>query len=133
MAEKVGAAEKPAKEKKVPKTHNLSDLTKKLEPFVKDIFKAYDAMEEDHGSHVLTINNKFEKIAEQIGFPKALIRSQISALRRSQKAEKKLKEMSVDELEQEIELLQGFAGTAFGKYVEGKIEKLKAAKAAAEE
>jgi hypothetical protein len=135
MAEKVGAADKPAKEKKVPKTHNLSELTKKLEPFLKEITKAYDAMEEDHGSHVLSINHKFEAISEKIGFPKALIRTQVARIRRAKKAEEQLKEMTVEELEEEISLREGFAGTAFGKYVDEDSldrlrEQLKVAKAA---
>lgn len=127
MAEKVGEADKAVK-KRVPKEHNLADLANKLGPFVKDIMKAYDAMEEDHGSHVLTINNKFDAIAEKVGFPKALIRTQIAKIRRASKEEDTIKEMSEAEIDQEIELATGFAGTLFGKYVEERLEKLKAAR-----
>ena len=128
MAEKLAGDGDTAKKKRPPKTHNIPDLTKKLEPFVKDIMKAYDEMEEDHGSHVLTISNKFEAIAEKIGFPKGLIRSQVAKLRRAAKEADAIKEMEEAEIEQEIELAEGFAGTAFGSFVQDRLTRLRAAK-----
>lgn len=126
MAEKVtGGEAKPAK--RPPKTHNLPELVKALSPFMKDIMGAYDEMEEDHGSHVLTISNKFDAIAEKIGYPKALIRSQVAKIRRESKEADAIKEMDQAELEQEIELAKAFAGTGFGKFAEARLAKLQAA------
>lgn len=131
MAEKVTADNDgdgaPKKGRKVTKTHNQADLAKKLEPFIKDINKAYDAMEEDHGSHVLSINHKFTAIAEKIGHPATAIRSQVAKIRRGIKAEKQLKEAELEELEAEAELLEGFAGTAFGRFVQEKLDKVRSA------
>lgn len=125
MAEKVGGETKASK--RPPKTHNVDDLVKKLEPFMKDIMNSYDAMEEDHGSHVLKISNKFDGIAEKTGFPKSLIRSQVAKIRRAAKEDDAIREMEVAEIEQEIELAKGFAGTAFGKFAEGRLAKLQSA------
>jgi len=111
MAEKLSGSEKPAKEKRPPKTHNMAALTKALDPFLNSVCKMYDEMEKDHGSHVLSINHKFEEIAEKIGFPKGLIRQKVAAIRRAEKAKEALKEMERDEIEQEIELLEAANAT----------------------
>jgi uncharacterized protein YukE len=124
MAEKIGAPEKTAK--RPPKTHNVAELPKKLEPFLKEIMKAYDALEEDHGSHILSINHKFEKISETIGFPKSLIRTHVAKIRRSSKEADTLKEMDDDDLAQEIELQKGWAGTSFAAFTSVYLEKLEA-------
>lgn len=131
MAEKVGAPAEDGgtkkKARKVDKAHNQAELAKKLDPFIKDINKMYDAMEEDHGSHVLSINHKFEAIAEKIGFPKGLIRSQVAKIRTGIKLEKTLREAEAEELEDEIKLLEGFAGTGFGRFVQERLDKVRAA------
>lgn len=128
MADKISGSEKPAKEKRPPKTHNVAELPKKLEPFLKDIMKAYDVMEQDHGSHVLTINNKFETISEKVGFPKALIRKHVAKIRRTEKENDALKEMGDAELDEEIDLQKGWAGTSFAAFTSLYLEKLEAEK-----
>lgn len=129
MAEKATGEDAGAgkKTRKVDKTHNQAELAKKLEPFIKEINKMYDAMEEDHGSHVLSINHKFEAIAEKIGFPKGMVREKVAQIRRGIKEEKKLKEAELEELEDEVKLLEGFAGTGFGRFVQNRLDKMRVA------
>lgn len=123
MAESVEAPEGADKQRKPGKGHNRAQLKKLLAPFVPEIFDAYQKMEEVHGSHVMKINRRFDKIAEETGFPKAMIRSEISRARRRMKEEQKEKEMD-DELREENEALrEAFQGTAFGSYFEGLLAK----------
>lgn len=123
MAEKVtGDPEKKARKKKAPAAgHNLEDLRKKLAPFVKGITDAYDDMEEDHGSHVLTIAAKFEKAAESTGFPKGLLRTEIARIRRKQKEEAKEIAMDDDEREDTERFRACMDGTPMGKWAQGSL------------
>lgn len=123
MAEKATPekAAKPKKEKAPKKPVDLDNLRKKLAPFAKDIFTAYEAMEQDHGSHVLTINHKFDKAAENTGFPKSLLRSEIARMRRKQKEEEKEQSMAEEEREDIERFRDAMEGTPFGKWAEGEL------------
>lgn len=113
---KAGKTPKPA-----GKGHNLDEMRKKLLPFVKGLTDAYDKMEEVHGSHVLTINHKFDTAAEATGFPKATLRKEIARIRRRMKEEASEQEMSEEERE-DIETFRNvMSGTPFGAYAAGKL------------
>lgn len=122
MAEKVAANDAGKKARApAPKGHNLDDLRKKLAPFTKAIFEAYDAMETDHGSHVLTINHKFEKAAESTGFPKSLLRQEVARMRRRKKDEEREKAMADEEREDIERFRAAMDGTPFGAYAAGQL------------
>lgn len=130
MAEKLtsdGGQSPKGKRGRVPKNHNQKELVKKLDPFIPEMIGLYDKMEEVHGTHMTRINNRFKKIAEDIDFPIPMLRSHIANIRRLQKAEAKIAEMSREDLEAAIELAEGFAGTAFGDYFKNTVENLKEA------
>lgn len=127
MAEVVKGAGAPKKKEKGPKkTHNLDDLRRKLGPYVKGITDAYDAMEEDHGSHVLTISDKFNKAAESTGFPVSLLRREISRIRRNIKDEKREQELKPDERQEIEQFRAAMDGLPMGKYAAGQLAKGKA-------
>lgn len=122
MAEKAtGNGAAAPKTKPAAKGHNLEELRKKLLPFVKGLTDAYDKMEEVHGSHVLTINHKFDTAAEATGFPKALLRKEISRLRRRMKEEANEQGMSEEERDDIEKFRNVMAGTPFGAYAAGKL------------
>lgn len=123
MAEKATGNTKGATAKKqLPaKTHNLDEVRKKLAPFVKAITDAYDKMEEVHGSHVLTINHKFDTAAEATGLPKSLLRKEIARIRRRIKEEAREQEMSEEEREDTEKFRDAMDGTPFGVYAAGQL------------
>lgn len=122
MAEKATGNGKPGKALKLaPKGHNLDEVRKKMLPFVKGIDDAYDKMEEVHGSHVLTINHKFDTAAEATGIPKAILRREIARMRRRKKELAREQEMSEEERDDVEKLRDAMDGTPFGAFFAGRL------------
>lgn len=127
MAENLKPAAAKDKPKGKPgKGHNITELRKSLAPYVTDIMKMYDEMEEDHGSHVTRIGNKFEKVGEATGFGTGKLRSEIARMRRRQKEIAKEQEMDEDEREETERFREALAGTPMAKWAEGELAKPKA-------
>lgn len=104
------------------KGHNSID-PKKAEAGVKEILKAFDAMEADSGAHRNKIKELYEKHANATGMTRKNLRKEVANIRREKARQAEELEMEQDERDEIEAFRKSMAGTPFGAFVGGELAK----------
>ena len=113
-------AAKDKDEEKPGKGHNSIDA-KKAETGVKEILKAFTAMEADSGAHRNKIKELYEKHANASGMTRKNLRKEVANIRREQARQAEELEMEQDERDEIEAFRDAMKGTPFAAYVGGKL------------